>query len=138
MTTSILDPRVATPRLGPTQSVQRQRHLVLVPTGAGELRPRGAIAAPVPVRLTAFGRLVVAVVAAILLALLLSAFAGSFASATGEAREITVGAGQTLSGIAAEHLPELPVRDAVVELQVLNGLSTSQVHAGQRLLIPAR
>lgn len=113
-------------------------HLVLVPTGAEAVREarRARTASEPPMRLTTFGRLVLSLLAAALLALLLSAFAGSLASASGEAKEITVRAGQTLSGIAAEHLPDLPIPDAVVELQLLNGLSSSHVHAGQTLRIP--
>lgn len=88
-------------------------------------------------RLTSFGRLVVSVLAAIVLALLLSTYAGSLASASGDAEEITVQAGQTLSEIAAKHLPDLSIRDAVVELQILNGLSTSHIHAGQTLRVPS-
>ncbi len=113
-------------------------HLVLVPTGAEAVRAaqRARTASEPPMRLTPFGRLVVSLLAATVLALLLSAFAGSLASASGEAKEITVRAGQTLSGIAAEHLPDLPIPDAVVELQLLNGLSSSHIHAGQTLRIP--
>ena len=50
----------------------------------------------------------------------------------------TVSAGQTLSEVAAAELPGLPVDEAVARLQLANGLNTSQVHAGQSLLIPAR
>jgi LysM repeat protein len=49
-----------------------------------------------------------------------------------------VRSGQTLSEIAARELPDLAVSDGVVELQLANALSTSQVRAGQTLLIPAR
>jgi LysM repeat protein len=113
-------------------------HLVLVPTGAEAVRAaQEARTSPPQLRLTAFGRLVVSLLAAITLALLLSTFAGSLASASGEAKEITVRAGQTLSGIAAEHLPALSIPDAVVELQLLNGLSSSNIHVGQTLRIPA-
>jgi LysM repeat protein len=113
-------------------------HLVLVPTGHDAVRAaRAAQQAQPPLRLTPFGRLVFSLLAAAALALLLSVFAGSLASASGEAQEITVRAGQTLSGIAAEHLPGLPIRDAVVELQVFNGLSSSNIHVGQTLLIPS-
>lgn len=114
----------------------QRAHLVLVPTGPharGEQLRRQEPA----MRLTSFGRLVVSVLAAIVLALLLSTYAGSLASASGEAKEITVQAGQTLSEIAAKHLPDLSIRDAVVELQILNGLSTSHIHAGQTLRVPA-
>jgi hypothetical protein len=49
----------------------------------------------------------------------------------------TVGAGQTLSDVAATQLPGLLINDAVARIQLVNGLNTSQVHAGQSLLIPA-
>jgi LysM repeat protein len=137
MKASILDHDTPVATSPTTAWEPRQRaHLVLVPTGPAA---RGSVAPqePVAMRLTSFGRLVVSVLAAAALALLLSAFAGSLASASGEAKEITVQAGQTLSEIAAKHLPDLSVRDAVVELQILNGLSTSQIHAGQTLRVPS-
>jgi predicted Zn-dependent protease len=49
----------------------------------------------------------------------------------------TVSPGQTLSEVAAAHLPTLPINDAVARIQLANGLNTSQVRAGQSLLIPA-
>ena len=49
----------------------------------------------------------------------------------------TVSAGQTLSEVAAAQLPSLPINEAVARIQLVNGLNTSQVHAGQSLLIPA-
>jgi hypothetical protein len=39
--------------------------------------------------------------------------------------------------VAAAQLPTLPIDNAVARIQLANGLSTSQVHAGQSLLIPA-
>ncbi|MGV1008760.1 MAG: LysM peptidoglycan-binding domain-containing protein [Dermatophilaceae bacterium] len=51
-------------------------------------------------------------------------------------RVVAVQAGQTLSHIAARELPELPVGTAVAEIQLANRLNTTQVHAGQHLLIP--
>jgi hypothetical protein len=48
----------------------------------------------------------------------------------------TVSAGQTLSEVAATQLPSLPIHSAVARIQLANGLSSSQVHAGQLLLIP--
>jgi hypothetical protein len=48
----------------------------------------------------------------------------------------SVTAGQTLSGVASTQLPSLPVEDAVARIQLANGMNTSQVHAGQVLLIP--
>lgn len=110
-------------------------HLVLVPTGAAAVH--AARARQPKMRLTRFGRLVVSLFVAAVLVALVTAFAGSLASASAEVELITVRAGQTLSGIAAEHLPELAIRDAVVELQIFNNLSTDQIHAGQTLRIPA-
>jgi hypothetical protein len=49
----------------------------------------------------------------------------------------TVSAGQTLSEVAAAQLPGLPINEGVARIQLANGLSSSQVHAGQSLLIPS-
>ena len=48
----------------------------------------------------------------------------------------TVLVGQTLSDVAAAQLPSLPVNEAVARIQLANALNTSQVHAGQLLVIP--
>jgi LysM repeat protein len=61
----------------------------------------------------------------------------AFAAAPAQTHTITVEAGQTLSEIAASQLPALSLGDAIVEIQMANGLSTDQVHAGQTLAIPA-
>jgi LysM repeat protein len=89
-------------------------------------------------RLTRFGRLVVAVLLAAVLSVLAVGLAGQLAAASGEPRVITVQSGQTLSGIAARELPDLSIADGVVELQIANALSTTHVHTGQRLVIPTR
>lgn len=108
--------------------------LRLVPTGrqAAEAarveRPR--------LRLTRFGRLTVTVVTLAVVIALGVGLTGQLASAALEGRPVTVESGQTLSEIAARELPDVPVRDGVVSLQLANGLSTDQVHAGQRLLVP--
>jgi len=49
---------------------------------------------------------------------------------------VTVSAGQTLSEVAQAQLPKLPVNQGIVQIQVANNLSTTDVHAGQSLLIP--
>ena len=59
------------------------------------------------------------------------------AGATAPLNTVTVEAGQTLSSIAARELPDMPVREGVARLQLANGLSSSDVHAGQVLQIPA-
>ncbi|MBK8435055.1 MAG: LysM peptidoglycan-binding domain-containing protein [Austwickia sp.] len=44
--------------------------------------------------------------------------------------------GQTLSEVAHEHLPSLPVREGVTRLQLLNRLTAPEVTVGQSLAIP--
>jgi hypothetical protein len=100
--------------------------LVLVPQPASEPA----------YRLTRRGRLVVALLVAVAVSLLALVLAGQLASAAGPPRSITVEVGQTLSEISARELPQLPVTDGIVELQLANNLSTSHVHAGQTLVIP--
>ncbi len=110
--------------------------LVLVPTGPEAAR--AARATQPPMRLTRFGRLVVALLVAAVVSVLGVGLAGQLASATGEQRTVTVRSGQTLSGIAARELPELTTSEGVVELQIANGLSTTAIHSGQQLVIPGR
>ncbi|MFM6849084.1 MAG: LysM peptidoglycan-binding domain-containing protein [Terrabacter sp.] len=111
-------------------------HLMSVPTGRDAVR--AARAAQPPLRLTRFGRLVVGLLVAAVISLLAVGLAGQLASASGASRTVTVTAGQTLSGIAARELPQLPVTDGVVELQLANSLSTNELHVGQQLVIPGR
>lgn len=117
----------------PPEVARRLRpRLVLVPTG----RAVGG-AASASLRLTRFGRLVRAVLIAGAIAVAAALMVGQLAGAAGEPRTITVERGQTLSGIAARELPELPVREAVVELQLANGMSSPHVLAGQTLVVPS-
>jgi len=117
----------------PLRRPSRPPHLVLVPTGPDAVAARRT---PPAMRLTTAGRLVVAVLVAAVVMLLAVVLAGRLASATQEPRVITVQRGQTLWGIAARELPDLPVTEGIVELQVANSLSTSQIHVGQRLVVP--
>ena len=114
----------------------RRAPLVLVPTGPDVGRAGGAAATEPPLRLTRVGRLVIAVVIATAVALLGVGLAGQLASAGSALRAVTVVSGDTLSEIAARELPGLPISDGIIEIQLANSLSTSQVHAGQTLLIP--
>jgi LysM repeat protein len=77
--------------------------------------------------------LTVAVVAAVVLA---SSLARAGATGRPDGRVVTVQAGQTLSHVAARELPQLPIGTAVAEIQLANRLNTTQVHAGQQLVIP--
>ena len=90
------------------------------------------------IRFTRRGRLVItlmATAAAVALALMLATTVDAAAPQIDHVT--TVSAGQTLSEVAATQMPRLLIRDAVARIQLVNGLNTSQVHAGQSLLIPA-
>ena len=107
-------------------------HLVSVPCGSDAVAVPGA-----PLRITRAGRLAITSVAlVVLVAATIALFSGG-ASATVIDHSTTVQGGQTLSQIAAQQLPGLPVADAVARIQVANDLTSSEIHAGQSLLIPA-
>lgn len=110
-------------------------HLRLVPTGA-DARGMRLVSRPTPLRLTRRGRILLAVLATALAVAITLVATGAFASSARQSRTIIVRAGQTLSEIAAAHLPDLSIRDAVVRVQLANALSTDQIHTGQRLRIP--
>ncbi|WP_426311556.1 LysM peptidoglycan-binding domain-containing protein [Cellulosimicrobium sp. E-16] len=111
----------------------------------GPLGPSGGVAAPGragerPLRLTRRGRVVLVLLAAVVL--LLAARVGvAVASGPGEPVEVrvhVVAAGETLwelaQGVAA---PGEDLRDVVSGLAELNGLSSSGLQAGQKILLPA-
>ena len=123
----------ATPTRVPTRPARPR--LVLVPTG-------DAVPAPVDggLRLTRAGRLLITLtVAAVLLAVTALVLAGSAGGASVPVADhaVTVVEGQTLSEVAARELPALPVAEAVAQLQLANNLPSTQVHAGQVLVVPA-
>ncbi|WP_462417277.1 LysM peptidoglycan-binding domain-containing protein [Kytococcus sp. Marseille-QA3725] len=95
---------------------------------------------PAPrMRLTARGRAarqVLGLVLAVALVLLVAwQSVGAGPDASG-AQHVVVGDGQTLGHVAVEHLPEVPVEQGVLMLQEANGLGTSEVQAGQELVVP--
>ncbi len=87
-------------------------------------------------RPTRAGRLLLTVVALALLVAVPMTRLGAPAGATGPERSVTVQAGQTLSEIALVELPQLSIAEGVAQLQLANDLSTTQIRAGQRLVIP--
>ena len=121
-----LDP-LALPERAPAPSRPR---LHLVPTGPDVVGR--------PVRISRRGRLARTVGAVLVAAALAwTGISAVTAGATAPQQTVTVDAGQTLSSIAARELPDLPVREAVAQIQLANGLSSSDVHVGQVLQIPA-
>lgn len=89
------------------------------------------------VRLTARGRLVRTLLTFGALCLLaLVALARLSAPALPPSHAVTVDRGDTLTQIAAEELPMVPVEAAVVRIQLANGLNGTHVVAGQNLVIP--
>ena len=107
--------------------------LQLVPTGPD------VDAAPHSVRLSRRGRLVrTGAVVVIAVALGWTLVSTVTAGAVPPMHTVTVQSGQTLSSIAARELPGLPVREGVAQIQLANGLSSSDIHVGQILQIPAR
>jgi len=109
-------------------------------TGTAAVRER-ARGCETRLRLTRRGRLVV--VLAVLLALLAMAVAvGSSVVATSGAgepvatRSVTVQPGQTLWSIAAASSTPGDLRDAIYDIQRLNGLDGPELQIGQRLFIP--
>lgn len=105
--------------------------LVSVPCGDDASAPA------VRLRLTRAGRLALTTAVAVaVLAIAVATWSGG-ASATVIDHSTTVRAGQTLSQVAVEQLPQLSMADAVGRIEVANNLTSSDIHAGQTLLIPA-
>ncbi len=102
-------------------------------------------AAPVPLRLTMRGRIVVAVAAALLVSLL-SLLATGAAQATGRAEpprvadrnltQVVVRPGQSLWSVAESADPDADPQSVVQQIIELNGLSSDVIQAGQQLWVP--
>jgi len=121
--------------LAPAPLAPSRPALHLVPTGLpARTRPSRTVQ---PLRITRFGRLLATVTAAVVVVVLATAMLGwRSAGALAVDHAVTVAPAQTLSDIAATELPGLSVTEAVAQIQLANRMSTSQVHAGQQLLIP--
>lgn len=129
MTALTAAPGHGSPIGAPAARPARSRHLVSVPTGASVPERRGG-----GLRLTRRGRLAMTTTT---LAVASIAGAGmAFGGPSGAAPEVTVERGQTLSSIAEAEMAGVPTREAVTQLQMANGLSSSHVHVGQTLVVP--
>lgn len=111
----------------------RPRHLRLV--GAAERRaPRATRRA---LRITRRGRLAATTSVTLMVALVIASVMGLLGPA-GATSSVVVEPGMTLSQIAAEQLPDVPLSQAVTDIQRANSLSTTSIAAGQELVIPGR
>ena len=130
---------------GPARAARAERHLRLVtdvPQATRSTPPApDAVVPPRPLRLTRRGKAVVVGVSLLLVAT--AGALGSRAAADGPAsapvvERHVVSSGETLWGIAAEVArPGQDVRDVVVQLEKLNGMSDSALVAGEELVVPA-
>jgi len=96
-------------------------------------------------RLTRRGRVVLTLllVAPVVLALVIAFFVGAGAAASSSAgasagfEYVTVQPGQSMWELALELAPASDPRDVIADIQRLNALTTSEVHPGQRIAVPA-
>lgn len=88
-----------------------------------------------PVRITRRGRLAITI--AVMLGLLLAALSLlQTITPAGATSSVVVQEGMTLTQIAQEHLPTVPVGQAIIDIQRANNLSTTSIAVGQELRIP--
>ncbi len=132
MSAMTVSPAMVSPFGGRGQQ-DRTRHLSAVPA-----RPQSADA---PLALTRRGRLAITLLATVVLVGggvigAQSALAGDGATSAGTAT-VVVQPGESLWSIAGDAVPGADRRDVIIDIQQLNGLSTSQVSAGQSLIVPA-
>ena len=121
---------IALDRFPAARPLRPSRHLRLVPTPVPSDGSH-----PEALRLTRRGRLAitVSVTLAVVATLVTVALLIVPASASSE---VTVQPGQTLSEIAATHLPHLPLDRAIVAVQQENQMNTLHLQAGQTVVIP--
>lgn len=118
--------------LRPSRVAPRQRHLRLVSADERRMpRTRRAL------RITRRGRLAATSSVTLLVALVIASVIGLLGPA-GASSSVVVQPGMTLSQIAAEKLPDVPLSQAITDIQRANQLSTTSIAAGQELVIPGR
>jgi LysM repeat protein len=123
---------VALTAVGGHPSADRRGHLRVVAEGERRSRIRR-----VRLRITRRGRLTLTSTVGLLIAVLAASLLGVTGPA-GASSAVLVQPGQTLSQIAAQQLPGVPLSQAVVDIQRANRLSGTSVAAGQELVIPGR
>lgn len=108
-----------------------RRHLQVVPDVAVEWEQGDATR----VRITRRGRLALTLATVMSLLVVATAIA-VWALPSSASTQVVVEPGQTLSQIAATHLPQMPLDRAIVQVQVANDMNSLQVQAGQTLQLP--
>lgn len=125
-------------RVHPTEPTRGCRgHLRVAGTHLAAEAPGATGAVRPGLRITRRGRLVVSTTLLLTLIAVVASAMLMMAPADASA-EVVVRQGQTLSQIAATHLPGMPLDRALVQIQLANGMNTAQVQAGQTLVIPGR
>lgn len=143
MSTATLETTVAFPiglhtgRRGRPSPQARAAHLRLVPAGPGADAAPAARRPARVLRITRRGRLALTSTAALVVALVLVSLMGLIGPA-GATTSVVVQPGQTLSQIASEQFPGVPLSHAVTDIQRANKLSTTSIAVGQELVIPGR
>jgi LysM domain len=130
-----------------------RRQITVVPPAAsrqgrsaGSPVPVATRPATAPLHLTRRGRLTAGTLLSVLVLAAVVPFSGVITSlrpelgpvtTRAETHEVTVLPGDTLWSIASATSPDGDPRDRIAEIRELNGLESSGVLAGQRLLVPA-
>lgn len=127
MTVHALDHAMPLPVVAPRRR-ERPTHLRVVGDDERLVRPQ------LPVQVVRLTRALLAFGVVSLLVLLV--WARATAPEVPAEHAITVEPGQTLSQIAVEELPAIPVDIAVMRIQIANDMKDSDLIAGQELLIP--
>lgn len=86
-------------------------------------------------RITRRGRLAVTCAIALSVVLVMTSLLSTLTPA-GATGSVVVEPGMTLTQIAQEHLPGVPLGQAIVDIQRANKLSTTSIAVGQELRIP--
>lgn len=135
MSTATLDhPVLALPAaLRPGRQVARPSHVRLVDAQAV---PAPRAARRRALRITRRGRLALTSSLTLVVALVVASVIGLLGPA-GATSSVVVEPGMTLSQIAAEQLPDVPLSQAISDIQQANRLSTTSLAAGQELVIPS-
>ncbi|MDO5741150.1 MAG: LysM peptidoglycan-binding domain-containing protein [Ornithinimicrobium sp.] len=125
---------VGVPAIGFGGGPQRGGHLRLVRVGDRSVTRAHA---QTSARITRRGRLALTGTVAFVLVLAFASLLNALGPA-GASSGVVVEPGMTLSQVAAEQLPDLPLSQAITDLQRANKLSTTSIAVGQELIIPGR